>query len=165
MPGILHGALLGTYAGKVETLWDRTQGTNIGNWTGNGGLAASFDGNTNQASGSCSARAGVSPCYVGKTISVAAPLSKMVIYGSNNVGHSSAGSAETITWRLYGKNGTPSNETDGTLLASGTFTDTDDNTAHTLTSGDKVTSYTSLWVYISAGLNLFMGEVQIYTMQ
>lgn len=162
LPG-MYGIVINS--SLTEVLYDRTTGTNIGNMTTSGGLAASFDGNTNQDNATASAMLGATG-YVGKTLTAARPLSRLVAYGANNFGFSSAGTAESVTLRAYGKNGTaPSSGTDGTQLATTTFTDFDNNTAVTLNSTDTITPYNHLWLYISSGANVFCAELQIYVMQ
>lgn len=139
-------------------------GTNIGDMTGTGGLAASFDGTTNQAGAACSTRSSVANGYVGKTITKR--VFKLIAYGSNNNGFQNSNTATTIT--LYGKTGSaPANGTDGTSLGSVNFTDTTNESAgRTVTSSDNETLWDHLWMYISidggGSNNLFSAECELY---
>jgi hypothetical protein len=172
-PGLMLGMsammmqqmLLGKGGGSLaEALYPRTSGTAIGDCTNYGGLSAAFDGTTSKSYSACAGKNGTT-AYLGKTMGAAAPLSKIVVYGSNDYGLSSGGTAESITWSLYGKNGTPSNGTDGAQLATGSITDADNSTARTFTSGDTTTAYTNVWLYWTAGANLFAAQMEIYVMQ
>jgi hypothetical protein len=148
-------------AGGVETLVDRTLGTNIGNATSNGGLAASFDGTTNQGFSVSSVAVGAIG-WVGKTHSAAKVCKKVLVYGSNDAGYSSANASCTIT--LYGKNGgAPSTSTDGTSIGSITFTDTSNESAsREIVSTDQVTSFTHWWVEVSSTANIIITELTMY---
>jgi hypothetical protein len=107
-------------------LVDRTTGVNIGNCTGSGGLAAAFDGVTNQAVASCARSNGLNPGWIGK-YRAGAPkiLGRMTIYAPNNQNINGAnGSGITGNINIYGKTvGQSTTSTDGTLLYSGTFVD------------------------------------------
>ena len=155
----------GASAGEaVETLVDRTTGTNIGNMTSSGGLAAAFDGNTNQTGASSASTAGA-PGYVGKTYGAGKRISKVIVYGSNNEGYAFTSNAST-TIVLRGKNGAaPASRTDGTSLGSITFTDTTNESApRTITSSDQVTTWLHVFVDIDDGLGSAMicTELEIY---
>lgn len=131
---------------KVETLVDRTSGTAFGDLTSGGGLAASFDGTTNQSNANSSNNAS-SFGYVGKSYGAGKIYSKVVIYGPNDQGYQTGANA-SHTVKLYAKNGAPSSGTDGTQIGSITFTDTSNESAgRTITSTDQVNSYTHVWVY------------------
>jgi len=140
--------------GAVETLIDRTTGTNIGNMTLGGGLAAVFDGTTNQTA---AAGAGISasPGYVGKTHAAGKAISKIIVHGSNNVGYVNTGTTTSVTITLYAKNGVPASATDGTSLGSITFNQsaTNESAGRTITSSDQVTTYTNYWAYVNGGAN------------
>jgi hypothetical protein len=139
-----------------------TGGTNIGNATINGGLAAAFDGTTNQDSSVAAISASASG-YVGKTISKR--VFSATVYGCNDRGYVvSADPSVTIT--LYGKTGAaPANGTDGTALGSVTFTDTANESGNprSMTSSDTETLWDHTWVdVVSSGTSIAIAEVQIY---
>lgn len=140
--------------GPVETLVDRTTGTNIGNMTLGGGRAAVFDGTTNQTA---AAGAGISasPGYVGKTHGAGKALSRVIVYGSNNVGFVNTGTTTSVTITLYAKNGVPASATDGTSLGAITFNQsaTNESAGRTINSSDTTTTYTNYWVYVNGGAN------------
>lgn len=147
--------------GLTETLVDRTLGTNIGTFTGNGGLAAVFDGNTNQGYAVSGIVVGADG-YVGKTHSAAKICSRVVCHGSNDAGYSSTNGSCTI--QLYGKNSSaPSSGTDGTLLGSITFTDTsNESTGREIVSSDQSTAYTHWWIRVTSTANLIVTELVMY---
>lgn len=138
-------------------------GSNIGDMTVNGGLAASFDGDTNQDSGAGS-RASASNGYVGKNYSASPKrIEKADLYPTNNVGF---GNIETsnVTLTLYGKNGgAPSNRTDGTSLGSLNIADTTSG-PQTITSSDQVTAWDYVWISVSfsSATSVHMAEVEFY---
>lgn len=140
--------------GRVETLIDRTTGTNIGNMTLQGGLAAVFDGVTNQVAAAVAGTSGVAG-YVGKQFGAGKALSRVVVNGSNNVGYVNTGTTTSVTITLYGKNGAPANGSDGTSLGSITFNQNavDESAGRQITSTDTVTTYTHFWVFINGGAN------------
>lgn len=143
-----------------------SEGSVFGNLTGRAGLAAAFDGNSNQAFGSTAGSA-VSPpvsSYVGKNFSSSKAIAKATVSGSNDLGYGHTGTP-SITLTLYGKNGLPSSSTDGTSLGTATFTETDNESAgRTITSSDTTTPYTYVWVTVSssAGNDHFVAEVTFY---
>ena len=153
----------------VSTLVDRTTGTNIGDMTGAGGLAASFDGNTNQAATVVSQKS-TTEGYVGKLYSTGKIVDQVVCYGSNNGGYCGQNNG-TITLNLRGKVGTPANGADGTLLATASFAEqANESAGRTLTnSGDRTTAFTAVFVEVSevsspAFNDVKMAELQIYEM-
>ena len=148
-------------SGLTETLVDRTLGTNIGTFTGNGGLAAVFNGTTSQSYTVSGVHVGTDG-YVGKTHAAAKICSRVVCYGAADLGFSSVNNSCTL--ELYGKNGSaPSSSTDGTLLATLTFTDTTNESAgRTLTSTDQVTAYDHWFVRVTSTANLVMTELVMY---
>lgn len=125
--------------GKVVSLLNVLPGTppgstNFGNMTGNGGVAAAFDGNISKSDTACAAITassgpgtnfivGVSG-YVGQHFSTPEPISSVTIYPSATVGFAdsvvtplTAGNQVlNLALRLYGSNSPPSGPTDGTLL-------------------------------------------------
>jgi hypothetical protein len=153
----------------VETLWDRTTGTNIGDVSGGGGLTAAFDGTTSQAFAACAQHpSGSTSCYVGKTFGSPKAISKMIVFGSNDSGFVSAANP-ACSLKIYGKNGAaPSTGTDGTLLGSITFTDTANESAgRTVTSTDIASLWDHGWIYWlgdGSGGRADIAELQIYVM-
>lgn len=148
-------------SGGVETLIDRTLGTNIGTFTTNGGLASIFDGTTNQGFG-VSGVATSSPSYAGKTHGAAKIFSRATVYGSNDAGFSSSNGSCTLD--VYGKNGAaPSGPTDGTIIGTVTFTDTSNESAgRSITSTDTSTAYLHWWVTLTGATNHIMSEIVWY---
>lgn len=150
---------------KVETLFDRTTGTNIGDLTATGGLAASFDGNLSQSNGQCSVRSNLSNGYIGKNMGTAAPISKIIARSTNNIGFTNTGN---ITIQLYGKNSLPSSGTDGTLLGTNAIGSGGANsTDYTVSSSDLTTAYQYVWAYITSSggsADIYCAELSIYVM-
>lgn len=146
----------------TEVLIDRTAGTAIGNLTVYG-LSYSFDGITNATASQCSAKS-ASGGYVGKTFTSAKKFSRAIIYGSNSKGFIDFGNP-SVTITMYGKNGTPSSETDGTALGSITFTDTANESAgRTIISTNTTTAFTSLWARVvpSPAESTYVAELVMY---
>ena len=163
MAGVSFQALLAAKKSAVETLVDRTLGTNIGTFTGNGGLASVFDGTTSQSYTVSGVHTGADG-YVGKTHSAAKVCSRVVCYGAVDLGFSSVNNSCTL--ELYGKNGAaPSSSSDGTLLGSVTFTDTSNESAgRTITSSDQTTAFTHWFVRVQSTANLVFTELAMYEM-
>lgn len=129
----------------------RASGSNIGDLTGGGNLAASFDGTTSQAEAACSTKASATSGYIGKTLATSKRISSVKVYGSNNSGYIS-GANPTVTLDLYAKQGTaPANATDGTIIGTlAPFTDTaNESTAKTITSNEQGIEYDHVWVRLS----------------
>lgn len=154
---------------RVLTLIDRTAGTNIGNMTVNGGLAAAFDGTTSQARLSCATISVSNSGYVGKTLAANKIFGQAIIYGSNDQGFIRTDDVST-TINIRGKTGAaPSSATDGTIIGTLSFTDTSNESAgRTITSTDT----TSLWAHIFAevinnaasGRDIHVAELVLYEM-
>ncbi len=151
----------------AETLFDRTTGTNIGDMTATGGLAASFDGNLSQSNAQCSvkANAGTTGGFVGKDIGTAAPASKVIATTTNNIGFTNSGN---VTLTLYGKNSAPANPSDGTSLGTNAIGSAGSNsTNYTVTSSDTSTAYRYIWVKVASdtgGADSYLAELAIYVM-
>lgn len=143
----INNLTFGATARKVETLFDRTTGTNIGDMTSNGGLAAAFDGNTNQVRTSCATKANASG-FVGKTLTAAFPISRVIVHSSNDRGfqHDAEAGAENYALSLYGKVGTPASGTDGTLLGTASGADIDSTITVEINSNDTTTPFDNVWV-------------------
>lgn len=142
-------------AASVEDTVDAliTSGSAIGNMTTDGGLAAAFDGNTEQSrtQGARTAQ-GTNNGYVGKNLGAGSQISAARVYPSTpNKGFGSKTTDATVyatTIELYGRHTAPTSPSDGTLLgtasaAAGT------TTAITLLSNDATTVWEYVWVRIS----------------
>ena len=151
--------------GLTETLFNRTSGTNIGDMTATGGLAASFDGNTSQSNAQCSVKSNLSNGYVGKNMGSSAPISKIVARSTNNIGFTNTGN---VTIQLYAKASAPGSGTDGTLLGTNAIGSGGSNsTDYTVTSSDTSTSYQYVWAYITSSggsADIYCAELSIYVM-
>lgn len=122
-------------------------GTNIGDMTSSGGLAAAFDGNTSQNYSSSATTASGGTAYIGKNYSSAPKrIFKAVITGSTDTGIDGGGGAGvSVTLTLRGKNGgAPSGRTDGTLLGQSTVTE-GDGLSFTINNGGDLSQ---LWDYV-----------------
>lgn len=139
-------------------------GTNIGDATTGGGLAAAFDGDTSQESLQSARVASATSFYVGKTFTVSQSIVRAVAWATANVGFASNGT--NITLELYGKTGTaPANATDGTLLGTeGPFTD-GNSISKTIESSDTTSLFDHIWLRVSgdgaAGV-MAVAELQLY---
>ena len=138
-------------------------GSTFGDMTAASGLAASFDGSTNQVNGSCSGRIGVTSGYVGKAFASAQNIARVYTYGGSDVGYAHAAGG-SVTINIYGKNSSPADATDGTLLGtSGSFTDGATTQQKQITC-DATTAYQYVWAVINASSqNLYMAEVKYFT--
>jgi len=143
-----------------------TGGTNIGNMTSNGGLAAVFNGVTNATSIDSAAIALTTAAYVGKTITKR--VIKGIFYGSNEKGYVNVINP-TITLNLRGKTGAAPSApaTDGTLLGTLSFTDTlnESGNPREIISSDPSTVWNHIWVYIThdgAANNMYFTEAEFY---
>lgn len=168
MHDIIETASSWSIAPPIETLCDRTAGINIGNMTAGGasGLAGAFNGVLNQLAAGGSGISGA-PGAVGKRFSFGKAISKVVCYGTSNVGYINTGAASPVTITLYGKNGTPANWTDGTPLGSISFNQNavSDTAGRAIISSDQVTTFSNVWVYINGGPNsTYVGQVVMYEM-
>ncbi len=87
----------------AQTIIDRTFGTPIGNMISGGGLAAAFDGVTDQTGAVCAGLNAVEVAYVGKDwgVGVTKTVTGFEAYGSNNQGFKWA-SDPTVTITLQG---------------------------------------------------------------
>lgn len=156
----------------------RDGGTLIGNMTGNGGLAAGIPGRFVQtasdgvtiigvghATTTAAARVGATNGYIGKSFASPRRIYRATVYGTNNAGYLS-GSNPSVTITLYGKTGAaPASGTDGTVLGSVTFTDTNNESAtpREIVSSNQTAAYDHVWVYISgaSGTHTYVGAVEI----
>lgn len=170
MPAALQQMLIA--GGKRQVLIDRTLGTNIGDMTGNGGLAAAFDGNANQGAIDCAVKSSDAFGYVGKTLAAPSVFAKATVHGSNNQGFINiVGRGVTLTMR--GKQGAaPSTALDGTSIGSVSFNEgADESAGREITSTDLSTAWDHIWVRITyAGgtptpTNARVGELVLYELK
>lgn len=98
-------------------------GTNIGNMTGGGGVAASFDGNTNQSDGAGSQISATSG-WVGKNWGTTYQVSQARVWRPNNAGIDGVAGSGTITVTIEGS-ATGSWGGEEVSLGSNTATDYD----------------------------------------
>lgn len=105
----------------LETLIPRTDGTAIGTMTGDGGVAAAFDGVTSQASGSC-AGSGAGGGNVGKDwgAGVTKTVTGFRFYGPSDVGIEAVNPGLSLTVTLAGS----ADGSSWTTLWSGPITNT-----------------------------------------
>lgn len=142
-------------------------GTNIGSMTSYGGLAAAFDGTTaqNGAAGAVSPTA-TTASYCGKDFSASPKrIWEARTYGATDGGYLYSSTAN-VTLNLRGKNGgAPGSSSDGTLLATATFADTENqsNDPRIFTNPDPTVLWDYVWIEItSASLSHFLAELQLY---
>jgi hypothetical protein len=149
---------------KANVLIDRTLGTNIGNMTINGGLAAAFDGVTSQTSAVSAGYASGSTSWIGKTLAAARAIGKVTVYGPNNQGYSTVANAN-LTLNLYGKQGAaPSTATNGTLLGTLSFVSpSPDNGPRDIVSSDLTTLWDHCWISVTLNTgDQRVAELQMY---
>jgi len=121
----------------------------------NGSLAASvaFDGTTNRGfATSLYGAANDTSDSIGTTDAVAKKIGRVKVYGSNDKGFwTGASNIDATTLELYGKasGAAPANETDGVLLGTLSFTNTNDESAgRTVTSTDTANTWLHRWVNV-----------------
>jgi hypothetical protein len=130
-------------------------GTNLGDFTVNGGLAAIFDGTTNQDGGTAGVKLTTTSGHAGKTYSSGKRIAQAVVWGGNSANGANGYVASinpTVTLVLRGKTGSaPSSRTDGTSLGSISFTDTTDESGNprTIASSDTATVWDHVWIDFS----------------
>ena len=136
----------------------RLAGTNLGDMTaaGFGGLAAAFDGTTSQAGNNCAAKiiAVNNVAWIVKSFAAPTAMDDSLIYGSYNQGFI-VGNTGGVTIQRYGKIGSaPVNSTDGVLVGTLTFSDTNNESAGRLIPcTDKLTYFDHGWYRISITQN------------
>jgi hypothetical protein len=140
-------------------------GTNIGNYTDTGGVAAAFNGVTNQTAITGAGKVSSTTGFLGKTYAPRKAVFSVAVHGSNDQGYVD-NITPTVTIVLRGKNGTaPASPTDGTSLGSISFTDTtDESAARTITSSDTTTTWDHIFIDVShngAANNMRIGELVI----
>ena len=143
-----------------------TTGTNIGNMTSNGGLAAVFD-DTHHTSSGTSANVSGTEGFAGKNWNGRSTIidSVSIFPPDNYTGKFFRGSSEGQL-RLYGSNSAPSSGTDGTLLAdSGVISTTGfgSSSAFSFSSSDITTStgYTYHWMTLTDTVShdIYIGQL------
>lgn len=129
----------------------QTDGTTFGDLhpSNNGGIEAVFNGTTDAPAASSGAKSSATNFYVGKQFSSAKVVTGFSVTGSNNVGFYSPNDTATITATLYGKNGTPSSGTDGTVIGSSQSATDANSLALSQSNNGNTTAYTHVWIYVS----------------
>lgn len=149
---------------KVQTQIPQGTGTPVGNMTSGGGLAAAFDGNTNQNNANSAYAGATATGYIGKNWGAGNDkvITGFKAWGSNNLGFESG--TNSVTIRLIGH--TSNDPGAGTDLGSITFTDTEDNTVREKLSGlTTSTAYQYHWLKIetsSAVFDTICAEAQFF---
>lgn len=154
--------------GKITALLNQTSaatGTPIGDMTGSGGLAAAFDGITNQAraacateniTGSVSVATAISlSSFVGKNYGPPAAINLATIFPSSDLGLSGGTQTNdtttsiiaTVTINLRGKGTAPASPADGVLLGT-TGVIANPTGPVTINSTDTATAYAYVWFEI-----------------
>lgn len=127
--------LEGTHNIITANVQTNVGGTNIGDLTGGGGLAAAMDGDNSKTYAQCATVAATTG-YIGKTPTSSVKVSRAIVYGSSDKGFVT-GAQPTVTLSLYGKTGSaPASGTDGTLLGSISFTDVPSSLTYNAEVGD-----------------------------
>jgi hypothetical protein len=146
----------------IPGIIDPTSGTNFGNMTNYGGLAAAFDGNTGQTETQSAYYPGYTG-YVGKAYAVAQQIGFARAYPPTDGGFTRASSGYTVTLNLRGKHTAPASSSDGTLLGStGSIPDT--FSPITILSTDQVTAWEYVWFeVIGTYAQTAVAEAQFYS--
>lgn len=154
------GAISGTLSGS----------TNIGDLTGNGGLAALFD--SDNTTGGTTGSTFVHSCYGGKNYSGASAqtISSVIVMPPNvpgtlgtNFDFETGQPATTLTFNLRAKSTLPANAADGTLLGTASASSLQ-TTPVTINSNDAATTWNYVWVEIVAAniRKIVVGDIQFY---
>ena len=158
----------------LANLINPATGTPIGTLTGGGGLAAAFDGITNQPkaqSAFLGTGAYSSTQYIGKNYTGGAQaVSAATVFPPSDQGIATttvliaAGGSgyvvprmANVTFNLRGKATAPASSSDGTLL--GTISQVSPTTPVTIPSSDQVTTWNYVWVEIIDSMILTGGEI------
>ena len=156
-------AMKAVWANQVATvaasqvLIAQNVGTAIGNMTSNGGLAAAFNGNNNQAYAQNSVvLTGSAPAFIGKDWGSGntKTITGVKTWGSNETGYSGVGAATSHF--LYGSNSAPTGTSDGTLITTLVTNTADVNGTNPfvyLTGIDATTAYRYHWLTITTPSN------------
>ena len=169
------------YATKPSLIAQGT-GTAIGDLTSQGGLAGAFDGNRFESYADSAATSGSQATgYIGKNWGSSKTITGFILYSPTQYGFVGSG-ASTFTVKLYGKNGAPSNSTDGTLLFTSSsvndnlistngergslryFADTTMVSEETISSFTTNTAFTYHWVVITPNTSesIHVSEIEFY---
>lgn len=136
----------------------------FGNLTSGGGLAAAFNGNTNEST-TATANATSANGWAGVTLSSAARFFEAYLYGSNNGGFINAANP-TVTLYLWAKTGSaPSTYNDGTVIGSTFFTDTtNESGGRLITVTDNETLWDHVWVEVTTGASaaIRLSELRVW---
>lgn len=128
----------------TEQLVDRTTGTKYGSAFTLGGMSSIFDGNklaNNPAFGAY--LNGASSAWFAVHWPAGKVFSRAKVYGWNDRGFCDNQSGAAVTIAYYGKNGAFASGTDGSLLGTTTFNDTNDESAgREIFNGGDVNAYT-----------------------
>lgn len=139
----------------------------IGDMTNGDGLESAFNYDTDDRYTDCASGPSTATTrYVGGLFldCGGVPVEYAKVYGSNNVGFIS-GTNPTVTLQLRAKQSPPASATDGTLLGSTSFTDTNnENAGRTILSNDNETAWQYVWIAIitSSATHKYVAEVEIY---
>jgi hypothetical protein len=140
--------------------------TRIGSGTGGGGLAAAFDGTTNQAIAACASLSGNNAIYVGADFGSGTEkrIWKAEIWGSNDNGYV-AGANPSVTLTMRSNSTSPGSATTGTSRGTVTFTDTanESGNVRTITSSNNTSAF-RYW-HIATGThnaNKGIAEIKFY---
>ena len=169
------------YATKITQIAQDT-GSAIGDLTSQGGLSGAFNGTKIQAYGSGAATSGNQTTgYIGKNWGSSKTVTGFILYSPTLYGFVGS-TASTFTVKLYGKNSSPSNATDGTLLFTSSsvndnlistdgqrgairyFADTNIQSEETISSFTTTTAYSYHWVVITpnSSASVHVGQIEFY---
>lgn len=137
----------------IEQIIPRGDGVIFGNFTQSGfaGNAAMFDGNLVNNYPNVGAYALGLSAYIGKQFSEPKAFSRALFYGWNDRGIIDDGSSGTLY--IYGKNGLPTNQTDGVILGHVSFSEPSTvayGSPLEVVSSDTMNKYTCIWAVIVA---------------
>lgn len=141
----------------TSTLIDTTGLTKFGDMTSGGGLDAIFDSNTGSTGYSQTTNG-----YAGVYFPTPLAIDRAEFISANN-GFDASGSNTGITLRLYGKQGSaPTSSTDGTLLGTLSFFDTNTITTKSINSNDEITEWNYVWGVLNTGVWCVLSELKLY---
>ena len=156
-----------TYSTGSQTQIAQGTGTAIGDMTAEGGLAAGFDGNTNQAQNTIPTATGnVNNSYIGKDwgSSVTKTISGVKVWSSNNSGYNKSAGSDYSLFLLGHTSNNPAAATNLGTIVSPT---TDDWSLHAnskLSGLTTSTAYRYHWVRLTQTTSVIshIGEVEFY---
>jgi hypothetical protein len=159
---IMNGQIAPTSA--VGTQISQPTGIAIGGYANGGGLAAAFDGTTNQSDTGAGVSVTATTQYVGKNYTSAPKqVALATFYPSNQSGYCANTTSTLVTLNLRAKQTAPSSSSDGLLLATASVGKSS-TSATTLVSGDQATAWNYVWVESVAGAsgNFTVAELQFF---